>query len=290
MKIMENVPLAPFTTFKVGGSSRFYCKPTNIEEVKQALLFVQNHNIPFFSMGGGSNLLVNDTGYKGLVLHLTEFNHINFTGEEAHAESGVAAAALARKAAEAGLSGLEFAGGLPGSLGGAVYMNARAYGGSFQDVVTSVTVVTRDGIEKNIPAIDLNFSYKYSSLMDSGDLLISVHLQLTSGDRESIIATTEKNLHKRKDMGQFTFPNAGCVFKNDYELGIPSGKVIDELGLLGKQMGGAAVYEKHGNFIINRDNASAADVKALIDFIKQTALEKRNIRLEEEIRYLGFDD
>jgi len=287
MQIQEYVPLAKYTTFKAGGSARYYCRPENSADVQEAVLYANEHSLEIFRMGGGSNVLVSDKGFEGLVIHMAGLKTFRFEDTRLITGPGIAVDKLANLAAGQGLAGLAFAGGLPGSIGGAVYMNARAYGASFSDVVSAVEIVDEQGKSKTLPAGELDYKYKYSKLMDSHDTIVSITLQLISGDRDNITRATKENHDKRVQMGQFYFPNAGCVFKNDYSVGIPTGKIIDELGLLSHSVGDACIFENHGNFIVNKGKATASDIRKLIDYIKKTVLEKKSIQLEEEIRYLG---
>ena len=290
MEFRKQVILAPFTTFKIGGPAAWFYTPSDGQELAKALRFAKEQSIPFFCLGGGSNVLIHDSGFDGLVIHLTAMNSIRREGEELICGAGAPVTSVTRTAAENGLSGMEFAGGLPGSIGGAAYMNARAYGSSMEDILHSVKAVSRDGKIITIKAEEMDYGYKKSRLMESGETAFEIRLHLESGDRDTIAAETARNREKRVSMGQFSFPNAGCIFKNDYSTGIPSGKLIDQCGLLGTRLGGAAVFEKHGNFIINRDNASAEEIRDLIEKIRKTVLTEKGIRLEEEIRYLGFPE
>ena len=288
MKIKENVILAPFTTFKVGGPADFYCRPENYEEIREAILFAKDNGLKTFKLGGGSNVLISENGFRGLVIHLASFDKIKIEDCKIITGPSLAVDTLAEKAAINSLSGLEFAGGLPGSIGGAVYMNARAYGDSFENIVESLGIIKSDGNLKELSVEELNYSYKSSSLMNTDNIIIKIVLKLKPGLKKDILNKTQTNKEKRINNGQFIFPNAGCVFKNNYDIGIPSGKIIDELGLRGTSIGGAMVFEKHGNFIVNKGNATADDIRELVEFVKKTVLEKKSITLEEEIRYVGF--
>lgn len=305
MTILENIPLAPFTTFKLGGPARWYCPAESPADVIAALAFAHEHSAPWFILGRGSNVLVADRGYNGMVIHLAGLEAVDWDEswgtisgpvgrQRVRCGAGLAIAALAMHAAERGLSGLEFAGGLPGSVGGAVYMNARAYGSEMADIVTDIDVVTPDGVVMTRNKEDLEYSYKHSALMSNREIVISVSLDLgvaTDPDEKAgILNKTAENRSKRVDMGQFTYPNAGCIFKNDYDCGIPSGRLIDECGLRGFSIGGASVFENHANFLVNTGSATAEEVRQLIRHVQRVVREKRGIQLEEEVQYLGFDD
>jgi UDP-N-acetylmuramate dehydrogenase len=291
MQILENILLAPFTSYRVGGPARWYCRPLDGVDLADALAFARDRALPVFRLGGGSNVLVSDAGFPGLVIHMTGLATLEFGADGlVCCGSGLPAADLADRVAEHGLAGLAFSGGLPGSVGGAAYMNARAYGGSWSDVVEAVRVMDEDGRETCLPAETLAYAYKHSSLMGLPLTVLEVRLRLAQGDPLLITAETHANREKRREMGQFVLPNAGCIFKNDYGVGIPSGKLIEDSGLRGYACGDAAVFERHCNFIVNRGRASAAQIRELIGIIKQTVLEKKGVLLEEEIRYLGFAD
>lgn len=305
MELLENVPLAPLTTFKLGGPARWYCPARSAADVTDALAFARQEGLPWFVLGRGSNVLVADAGYQGLVLHLSGLATLDWTAAGGTAFStdgrrlircgaGLAIATLASAAAEQGLAGLEFAGGLPGSVGGAAFMNARAYGSELADCLDSLEVITPTGERASRSKEELRYTYKHSALMESGEIILELRLLLRAAtdeaDRKRISETTAANRNKRVEMGQFVHPNAGCIFKNDYSLGIPSGRLIDECGLRGYRIGGSAVFERHANFIVNTGSASAAEVRQLIRHVQQVVFEKRGIKLEEEVRYLGFED
>jgi len=305
MTLLENIPLAPWTTFKLGGPARWYCPAESPADVIAALAFAHEHSAPWFILGRGSNVLVADRGYNGMVIHLAGLEAVDWDEswgtisgpvgrQRVRCGAGLAIAALAMHAAERGLSGLEFAGGLPGSVGGAVYMNARAYGSEMADIVTDIDVVTPDGVVMTRNKEDLEYSYKHSALMSNREIVISVSLDLgiaTDPDEKAgILNKTAENRSKRVDMGQFTYPNAGCIFKNDYDCGIPSGRLIDECGLRGFSIGGASVFDRHANFLVNTGSATAEEVCRLIRHVQRVVREKRGIQLEEEVQYLGFDD
>jgi UDP-N-acetylmuramate dehydrogenase len=293
MEIQENVPLAPCTTFRIGGSARWYCAPKTSHEIAAALAWAHERTIPWFALGRGSNLLVADAGYQGLIIHTIAMNCIEWENGFVRCGAGSATAALADAAAGRGLSGLEFAGGLPGSIGGASYMNARAYGSEIAGIFAGAEVVTPDGEVARRKREDMGYAYKQSALMQSGEIVCAVTLALTrardEAERAAIRAKTGENRKKRVDMGQFRLPSAGCVFKNDYDFGTPAGKLIDDAGLKGMRVGDAEVSSFHANFIVNRGNARAADVRELIARVKKIIHEKYGLMLEEEITYLGFD-
>ncbi len=288
------MPLAPFTTFKIGGPAKYFIMPDTIEQFRQALEWTQMKRVPFFVMGGGANVLVHDVGYAGLIINTGKLSRITVSDTKMYVECGVPVDSAVSESLRHSLTGLEFAAGLPGSVGGALFMNARAYEGEFSRIVHEVHAmeVTRDSVrERTLEKDEINFSYKKSIFQEGKLFVSSVYLTLLKGRKSIIQGNIEKNREKRMDAGQYIFPNAGCIFKNDYRVGRSAGTVIDELGLKGKRIGNAEVYTKHANFIINRGNARAVDVYALIRYIEDEVLGKIGIRLQREIILLGnWDD
>lgn len=288
MKIQSKIKLASFSTFKIGGEAKFYCQPHNSAEIKEAFSFAQEKGLETFYLGGGSNILISDKGYEGLIIHLTALDNLTIKDNLVTVGAGVFVSKLANKIAELGLSGLEFAGGLPGTVGGAVFMNAKAYGSSFSEIIKTVTVINSKGAIKELSNKEMHFSYKDSRVMHNDELIISTTLELEKGLKSKIKEATTKNSADRTKKGQFSSPNAGCIFKNNYTVGIPSGKLIQDSGLLGLSLGGAQVFNNHGNFIINKNKATATDVLNLIQEVKHQVKKKQGVDLELEVRLLGF--
>ena len=289
-RIQHSVSLAPYTTFRIGGPATYFIQPVSIEEFGVALEWALGKKIPFFVLGGGANILVHDRGFDGLVIHTGKLTGIAVEKQSIHAECGLAVDRLVDTAMNHGLSGLEFAAGLPGTVGGALFMNARAYEGEFSAIVSSVqalqirekrahkTILKRD---------DLEFSYKQSVFQGKEYYVYSVHLLLASVDINRIQLKSEQIRQKRREAGQFVFPNAGCIFKNNYVVGIPTGRIIDELGLKATRIGYADGYRKHGTFIINRGSATAEDVHRLIQLLESRLEEHLGVRMEREINLIG---
>ncbi len=289
IKIKTNRKLAPLTTFKTGGKAEYFCAPRSLDELKEALGFAKNGKLETNIIGGGSNLLVSSGGVRGLVIYTGMLDKISIDGCRATALCGASMRDVNSRLSKASLSGMEFSGGLPGSIGGAVYMNARAYNSEMSNVVESVKALDPDANEIELSKAKINFSYKKSIFMERKELFIySVCLKLCEGSKKEISTLYAGNLRDRKSKGQFDYPSAGCVFKNDYSTNTQAGRLIDELGLKGKQIGKAKVYERHANFIINTGNAKPEDIFELIRFIEKQAAEKKNIGLEREIVLLGF--
>jgi len=289
LNIKKTYPLAKLTTFKIGGKAEFYCEPKNMEELIFALTFSFEKKIEFFVLGGGSNLLVSDKGFSGLIINTRRLNKIfKLKDHSVVAMAGVTVDKLNRFLIKESLSGLEFSSGLPGSVGGAVYMNARAYGSEFADVVEEVTVVTYGAEVKKLKKEEINYSYKNSIFMKEPFIIYDVKLKLTKKNAKDIKKSYRENFLDRKNKGQYRYPSAGCVFKNDYEKNIICGKLLDQMGFKGVSVRGAVVPNFHANFIVNYKKAKAEDVKRLIEIIEQKVYDEKGIKLEREIRFLGF--
>lgn len=289
-RIQHSVSLAPYTTFRIGGPATYFIQPVSIEEFGVALEWTLGKKIPFFVLGGGANILVHDRGFDGLVIHTGKLTGIAVEKQSIHAECGLAVDRLVDTAMNHGLSGLEFAAGLPGTVGGALFMNARAYEGEFSAIVSSVQALQIRGKRAHKTILkrdDLEFSYKQSVFQGKEYYVYSVHLLLASVDINRIQLKSAQIRQKRREAGQFVFPNAGCIFKNNYVVGIPTGRIIDELGLKGTRIGDAEVYRKHGNFIINRGSATAEDVHRLIQLLESRLEEHLGVRMEREINLIG---
>lgn len=289
-RIQHSVSLAPYTTFRIGGPATYFIQPVSIEEFGVALEWALGKKIPFFVLGGGANILVHDRGFDGLVIHTGKLTGIAVEKQSIHAECGLAVDRLVDTAMDYGLSGLEFAAGLPGTVGGALFMNARAYEGEFSAIVSSVQALQIRGKRAHKTILkrdDLEFSYKQSVFQGKEYYVYSVHLLLASVDINRIQLKSEQIRQKRREAGQFVFPNAGCIFKNNYVVGIPTGLIIDELGLKATRIGDAEVYRKHGNFIINRGSATAEDVHRLIQLLESRLEEHLGVRMEREINLIG---
>jgi UDP-N-acetylmuramate dehydrogenase len=288
--IQHSVGLAPYTTFNIGGPASHFIQPVSMEQFGSALEWALERGVPFFVLGGGANILVHDSGYQGLVIHTGRLSGVSVEKQQLVAECGLTVDSIVDRAVEHGLSGLEFAAGLPGSVGGALFMNARAYEGEFSNIVSSVQALQLRGKSVShtmLKGDDLQFSYKQSVFQKGKYYVYSVHLHLTPGKRREIRSRCEQIRQKRRNAGQFMFPNAGCIFKNNYDLGTPTGQIIDELGLKGTRVGDAEVYRKHGNFIINRGNATAQDVYRLILLVESRLKEHVDAPIEREISLVG---
>jgi len=285
--IQKNISLAQYTTFKIGGKARYFFIAKTKEDLIKAISFARKSKIPFFILGGGSNLLVSDKGYKGLVIkmRLTRF----LEGKNACAEAGVTLNGLVRMSLEKGLSGMEWAAGIPGTVGGAIYGNAGAFGKSMKDNIEKVEVLDIKNLKvKSLKNKDCKFGYRESVFKKNKNLiLISATLKLKKGEKEKIKELIEKHLEYRKTVQPLNYPSAGSVFKNtENKRGLTVGKLIEECGLKGKKIGRAKISEKHANFIVNLGGAKEKDVKKLINLIKRKVKSKFKIVLEEEVQFL----
>ncbi len=309
-KIQQNVVLAPFTTFKVGGSAEFFVNVKDKDDLTDALAWREANDLPITFFSGGSNILINDRGIKGLVVRLSN-NQIEVKSERLVCGAGANLIQAANFASAAGLSGLEWAIGIPGSVGGAVKGNSGAHGGSIADnieLVECLNIKNRQSVI--LSRRDCSFGYKNSLFVNSPHLLIwQATFKLVHGDQARIKQLVDKNIQSRLAT-QPKLPSAGCVFKNltikrlndfNQELALEAeesglvrqgmvgaGWLIDLLGLKGKSIGGAKISLEHANFIVNTGKATAEDIVMLISFIKQQVRSKLKVQLEEEIQYLGF--
>lgn len=286
VEILVAEPMKNHTTFRIGGPADALALPKTPEEVAEVVRFCNEHAQPYYVLGNGSNLLVSDEGYRGLVLQLyRNFNDIQVNGETITVQSGAMLAAVARTAYQTGLTGLEFASGIPGTIGGAVVMNAGAYGGEMKNVLKEVTVLTKEGEVLAIPAKALELGYRTSVIPKNGWIVLGAVLQLKKGDQEQILARMEELKEQRITKQPLDLPSAGSTFKRPE--GYFAGKLIMDAGLRGFTVGGAQVSEKHCGFVVNRGDATAADVWELICEVKRRVKERTGVELEPEVKLLG---
>ena len=287
-RVTEQAPLSAATTFKVGGPADLLIDLPNADAVAVALEACRAENIPYLFIGNGSNLVFGDKGYRGAVLRLMEEEPIlqPELGEGVlYAPAGMQLKKLCQFVRDHSLSGLEFAYGIPGTVGGAVYMNAGAYGGEMADVVQLVHCITSDGERGFLPAAELAFSYRHTALMERDLIVIGVTLKLTPGDYDTIDATMKDLMSRRRDKQPLEYPSAGSFFKRPE--GYFAGKLIQDAGLKGFTVGGAQVSEKHAGFVVNRGGATAADLVALRDQVHDKVFAEFGVHLEPEVRFLG---
>ena len=279
-------PLSEHTTFKIGGPADVFVAPDSIESAERAIAVCREEGVPFFVLGRGSDLLVSDDGYRGVIVALADgLTNVSVDGEEMTCQAGVTLKEASEMACELGLSGLEFACGIPGSVGGACFMNAGAYGGCTADVLQSVRALMPDGSVQTIPADELNLGYRQSRVKDDGLVVLSATFSLREDDPEDIRARMDDFTQRREDKQPLELASAGSTFKRPE--GFFAGKLITDAGLKGYQVGDAAVSKKHAGFVVNLGNASAADVHAVIEHVQDEVDRQFGVRLEPEVRFLG---
>ena len=285
-RIRQNEPMKNHTTFRVGGPADIFLTPS-AEELPAVLSVCREEQMPVTVIGNGSTLRVGDQGLRGVVICIGfGMRGIRVDGEKIFLEAGVTLAAAAQQAAKAGLTGLEFASGIPGTFGGAVVMNAGAYGGEMKDVIVSVRVISEDGEILTLSKEELDLSYRHSVIPERGYLVIDGELLLTrEKDPDQITERMEELKKKRIEKQPLEYPSAGSTFKRPE--GYFAGKLIMDAGLRGFSVGGAAVSEKHCGFVINKGNATAADICALMDEVTRIVKEKYAVTLEPEVKKVG---
>lgn len=285
-QIKPEEPMKNHVTFRVGGPADFFVTPKNYEELSGVLKCCAKYEMPCYIMGNGSNLLVSDQGYRGVVIQLfRQLNDIQCEGNVIRAQAGALLSAVANRALEEKLTGFEFAAGIPGTLGGACVMNAGAYGGEMKDVVKSVTVLTREGERITLQKNELELGYRTSIIAKKDYIVLEAEIELEAGDAEEIKAVMDDLKERRTTKQPLEYPSAGSTFKRPE--GYFAGKLIQESGLQGFQVGGAQVSEKHCGFVINKDQATAADIAELIRQVQDRVEEKFGVRLETEVKRLG---
>ena len=286
-KVLENEPLAGHTTMKIGGPADIFIEPSSIEQLKAAMNVIKEHGIPWRAIGRGSNLLVSDMGIEGAVIKLGKgLDHFEMDGTKVTAGAGVSLVSLSVQISRAGLSGLEFASGIPGSVGGSVYMNAGAHGSDISQVLTKALVLFEDGAVEWVSKEDMQFSYRTSLLQKKRPgIVLEAEFSLTAGNREEIVERMQSNKTYRKDTQPYNRPCAGSIFRNP--LPEHAGRLVEAAGLKGHSIGGAQISEMHGNFIVNTGTARAEDVLALIQHVKDQVFDKYGIEMETEVEIIG---
>lgn len=285
-RVLFDEPMSQHTTFRIGGPADVFVMPENYEQIREVLRLCKEEKLPFFVLGNGSNLLVSDSGYRGVIIQMDRnMEEICLDGEEIHACAGALLSSVAVAARNASLTGFEFAGGIPGTIGGAAVMNAGAYGGELKDVLKEVTVMTREGEILTIPADKLEMGYRTSIIKTAGYLVLEAVISLKKGDEEAIRATMKDLSERRTEKQPLDYPSAGSTFKRPE--GYFAGKLIMDSGLRGYRVGGAQVSEKHCGFVINAGGATAEDVRSLMDHVIRVVREKYGVTLEPEVKFLG---
>lgn len=285
LPILEDACMRDYTTYKVGGKTLGVITPKNIEELIQALKYIRSNHIPYKVLGNGSNVIFNDDGYEGYIIKLDEFNNLEIFGRELVVGAGYSLMRLSIKASLSNLSGLEFAAGIPGTVGGAVYMNAGAYLSDMGYIVTSVKALTPDYEVVEIPNKDLDFHYRTSFFMKHPDYIcLEAHIVLQYGKKDAIMKVIQDRKERRLASQPLEYPSAGSVFRNPE--GDSAGRIIESLGLKGMRIGDAMVSEKHANFIVNMGKARGEDVKELIRQVQSIVKEKTGIELKVEQEFV----
>lgn len=285
-RVLLEEPMKRHTTFRIGGPAEVFVMPGNLEEVQRILEICRTEDLPYFILGNGSNLLVSDRGYRGVVIQLDRnFGEVKVEGTEIHASAGALLSTIAVAARRASLTGFEFAGGIPGTLGGAVVMNAGAYGGEMKDVLRKVMVMDQSGKVFEIPAEELQMGYRTSIIKTAGYIVLGAVLSLKEGNLEEIKMLTRKLSEQRTSKQPLEYPSAGSTFKRPE--GYFAGKLIMDSGLRGYRVGGAQVSEKHCGFVINTGDATAQDVRTLMSDVRRIVKEKFGVTLEPEVKFLG---
>ena len=279
-------PMSKHTTFRIGGPASYFVTPMDTEELSQVVVLCKAERVPFFLLGHGSNILVSDKGIGGVVIQLYK-NYAKFSieGNLVKAEAGIMLNKLGQEIRDAGLTGFEFAAGIPGTLGGAVMMNAGAYGGEMKDIVESVSLMDYDGNLIKKSGEEMDFSYRHSIVEDEELIVIGATLKLAQGNIEDITSKMQELALARKTKQPLEFPSAGSTFKRPE--GYFAGKLIMDSGLAGYRVGDAEVSEKHCGFVINKGHASAKDVMTLIDDVRNTVYDKFKVELSPEVRFVG---
>lgn len=280
--IMLNEPMSKHTSFKTGGNARFFVKAYSVNEIKDVLKIVKENKIPLFILGNGTNLLVKDEGFDGIVLQI-KLDNIKIEDNIVTVDAGVKNAVFANKVLEKSLTGFEFASGIPGTIGGAIKMNAGAYGNEMKDIVQEVTYIDFDGNINTISNKQCEFEYRNSIFFKLNCVILQTKLKLEYGNKKEIQNKIKELVIQRKEKQPLEYPNAGSTFKRGTDF--ITAKIIDECGLKGYSIGGAEVSQKHAGFIINKNNATSKDILDLIKYVQSTVKEKtgKEIKLEIEV-------
>ena len=273
------------TSFRAGGAAEWFAVPEQVEELKAVLAACKRADTPWYVIGNGSNLLVSDKGFPGVIISTAKFDRLEINGTEITVGAGVMLSKLANTAYKAGLTGLEFAAGIPGTVGGACVMNAGAYGSEMKNVLKSVTVLTAEGYVETLQAEELELGYRTSVIPKRGYLVLEAVVTLTEGNMEEIKVVMDDLAFRRKDKQPLEFPSAGSTFKRPE--GYFAGKLIEDCGLKGFSVGGAQVSEKHAGFVINKGGATASDIYNLCKEVEKKVQAEFGVALEMEVKLLG---
>ena len=287
IEIKQNEPLSHYTNTKTGGPADWLAFPVNVDQVKQLVSFVHDAHMPLTIIGNASNLIVKDGGIAGLTIITTGMKSIQVNGDTVSADAGAAYIDVTKVARDHSLTGLEFAAGIPGSVGGAVFMNAGAYGGETQFVVSAATIMLPNGDIKKLDNQELDFGYRHSSVQDNGAVVLSADFKLKPGDKSAITAKMDDLNARRAAKQPLDLPSCGSVFKRPK--GYFAGKLIHDAGLQGYTSGGAQVSTKHAGFIVNINHGTATDYLNVIHHVQKTVHDKFGVDLHTEVRIIGRD-
>lgn len=289
-EIKTEEPLSKHTTYKIGGNADYFIMPNKIENVEAAIELAKKNNIPYFVLGRGSNVLASDNGYEGMVIHLgNNFSEIQVDGNRITAEAGASIIAVSNRAANESLTGMEFICGVPGTVGGAVTMNAGCYGGQISDILVSAKILDQVGNVKDVTPEELQMSYRYTNILQKRLVLLSATFELSKGDQDTIKQKMNELNERRRKVQPLDMPNAGSVFKRPGEEIYP-GKLVEDAGFKGVKVGGAIVSPMHANFIVNEGGAKAVDVMKLVEEIQDKVKKDTGLDLELELKLLGDID
>lgn len=284
--LRRDVSMKAYTSIGVGGNADFLVEPDSVEQLRKCIAFLTSYPVPFMVMGNGSNLIFSDEGYRGVVVKIgSKLSQIEVEGTTLLAEAGASLAAVANKALEYSLTGLEFASGIPGSTGGAAYMNAGAYDGEMKQVILETLNVNSQGEFITLKGEEHGFSYRHSRIQEEGLICLKVAFSLEKGDKNVILAKMNDLNGRRRDKQPLNMPSAGSVFKRPP--GKFAGKLIEDCGLRGFSIGGAQISDKHCGFIVNTGTATAADIINLIQYVQKEVYERTGTLLEPEVRIIG---
>ena len=284
----ENVSFKTLTTYKTGGNARVVFYPSDVNCLKEALKFLKENNISFKVFGNGSNILASDDNYDGVIIKLTNLNKMKFEDGKIEVEAGYNFALLANTVTKKGYSGLDFACGIPASVGGAVYMNAGAYLSDVSNVLDKVTILDDNFEIKTLAKEDLDYSYRHSIFMNHNWIILKAYFTLEKADAEEMTELINDRKKRRVESQPLEFPSAGSVFRNPE--GMYAGKLIEDCNLKGYVYGGGEISSKHANFIVNKGNATSGDIKYLMDLARNEVLKKYNIKLHREQELFNFGD
>ncbi|MEG0919545.1 MAG: UDP-N-acetylmuramate dehydrogenase [Anaerovoracaceae bacterium] len=288
-RIIADADMREFTSFKAGGKAKILVTPNSVEELKAILVYLDEKNINHMIIGNGSNILVKDGGFDGVMVKIGQgFDSVIVNGDEITAGAGALLSVVAKTAQRESLAGMEFASGIPGSMGGAAFMNAGAYGGEMKDIITQVRVVSKDGREDKIMSLEeLELGYRHSKLYDTLDIVVSVTMKLRKGNKTEILDEMKELNKKRNTKQPVNYPSAGSFFKRPE--GYFAGKLVQDANLKGVTVGGAQVSELHSGFVINIGDATATDIINLMHIVQGVVMKEFGVMLQPEVRIIGED-